>query len=376
MAEAGLGFFIAFRIWLNYGLLVDQNAAKLGPTDGTPPERSAARLPEDHGPRPDHGWIADKAHYLGKPGSREGWQEYHRLCAEYRAGTLDRPVPVRLKDMTVGQLVARFTAERVEGYYPAERSSEGENIRHAPARVTALYGTTPLARFGPRELKVVRDHMAGDQARTTANRNLGRVRQMLKWAVAEGFYPALSLVAIQAVEGLKAGRMGAREPKGVGPVPLRDVAATLPHLSAPVAAMVRLQILSGMRPGEVRSLCWADLDTAGDVWAYRPARHKSAWRGKGRVVMVGPQVQAELLPLRKADPDAPLFSPRDAVAATSAAWADARNSRPIRSELAKRAAAPGAGHGRTYSSAAYRHVKLAAKAGASPWPSRTRLGFG
>jgi integrase len=74
------------------------------------------------------------------------------------------------------------------------------------------------------------------------------------------------------------------------------VEATLPYLLPPVQAMVRLQLHTGMRPGEACALRACDLDTAGTVWVYRPARHKTAWRGKARVVAVGPRAQEVLRP--------------------------------------------------------------------------------
>jgi integrase len=48
--------------------------------------------------------------------------------------------------------------------------------------------------------------------------------------------------------------------------------------------MVKLQILTGMRPHEVVEVCGQDLNTKAKVWEYRPARHKNQHRGQGRVV--------------------------------------------------------------------------------------------
>jgi integrase len=60
--------------------------------------------------------------------------------------------------------------------------------------------------------------------------------------------------------------------------------------------MVRLQLLSGMRTCEVLVMRDADIDTTGDVWVYRPHRHKNRNRGKERVVFLGPQAQEVLRP--------------------------------------------------------------------------------
>ncbi len=58
-----------------------------------------------------------------------------------------------------------------------------------------------------------------------------------------------------------------------------------------------------------------DLTPGEPNWEYRPAWHKTAWRGKDRVIIVGPKAQEILRPFLKADPQAYLFDPRDVVEA-------------------------------------------------------------
>src|SRR5262249_8649884 len=83
-----------------------------------------------------------------------------------------------------------------------------------------------------------------------------------------------------------------------------------PQLTPPVRAMVQLQRLTGMRPGEVIRMTTGAIDRAGELWVYRPGRHKTDYLGRGRSIYLGPKAQEILRPLLKADPDAPLFSPR------------------------------------------------------------------
>ena len=45
-------------------------------------------------------------------------------------------------------------------------------------------------------------------------------------------------------------------------------------------AMVEVQLLTGMRPGEVCQLRPCDIDTAGPVWVFRPRQHKTRHRGE------------------------------------------------------------------------------------------------
>lgn len=114
------------------------------------------------------------------------------------------------------------------------------------------------------------------------------------------------------MEGLKRGRTDAREAPKVKPIDDAAVEATLPFLSPPVAAMVRVQRLSGARPGEITIMRACDVDMSGNVWLYRPTDHKNAWREQTRIIALGPQAQAVLRPFLNRPVDAFLFSPREA----------------------------------------------------------------
>lgn len=89
------------------------------------------------------------------------------------------------------------------------------------------------------------------------------------------------------------------------------VEATLPHLQPIVADMVRLQRLTGARPAEICILRPCDVDRSGDVWAYRPAHHKTEHHGQERVIFIGPKAQAVLLPYLLRASGAHCFSPKE-----------------------------------------------------------------
>lgn len=115
--------------------------------------------------------------------------------------------------------------------------------------------------------------------------------------------------ALQAVAGLARGRSAAKESAGVKPVADSVVNATLAHVSRTVRGMIELQRLTGMRPGEVILMRACDIDMQGDVWLYRPARHKNTWRGRDRIVPLGPKAQAVIRDFLVTDLAAYLFSP-------------------------------------------------------------------
>ena len=59
------------------------------------------------------------------------------------------------------------------------------------------------------------------------------------------------------------------------PVPEPRVYAIKSHVSRQVWAMVELQLLTGMRNGEVTAMRPVDLNTTGTLWVYTPPRHKT-----------------------------------------------------------------------------------------------------
>ena len=98
----------------------------------------------------------------------------------------------------------------------------------------------------------------------------------------------------------------------VKPVPMALVDAVRPFVSRQVWAMIQLQLLTGMRSGEVTSLRGCDIAKKERVWEYSPPMHKTAYRGRERTICLGPQAQEVLRPFFKDDEAAFVFSPRDA----------------------------------------------------------------
>jgi uncharacterized protein (TIGR02996 family) len=220
----------------------------------------------------------------------------------------------------------------------------------------------------------------------------------------------------------------------VKPVPAEHVAATLPHLAPHPRAMAELQLLTGMRPGEAAALRFEEIDRAGDVWLFRPARHKTAHRGKERVIAIGPKARAALVAfllragtppagfghvepnnpahrdarlvmadayqeagrdrdaelLRDVgravvvvegcvlDPRALVFSPAESQAERFRALRAARKSKVPPSQMNRRKARPARKPGGAYTTAAYGYAvrKAAEKAGVPAWhPNQLRHSF-
>jgi integrase len=159
---------------------------------------------------------------------------------------------------------------------------------------------------------------------------------VFKWAESEEMIPAGIHHALMTVSGLKWGRSAAKETESVKPVPDAAVEAIQPYVVRQVWAMIELQRLTGMRPGEVVLMRTGDLDMSGRVWVYSPKQHKTEHHEKARVIPIGPRAQAILEPWLKADPTAFLFSPADARAERFAAMRASRRTKVQPSQMNRR----------------------------------------
>jgi integrase len=254
---------------------------------------------------------------LGPYGSPESKAEYARVIGEWQVSHYALPGPA-LPDITVNEVLLRFWGHVEEHYRLPDGTptTEVENIRYALKPLRELYGHTPAGKFGPLALKAVRQRWVdAGLSRRFINQRVGRIKRMFKWAVAEELVPAAAYQALQAVEGFKQGRTAAKDRPAVQPVPAEHIDRVLPFLRPQVRAMIELQRLTGMRPGEVCRIRWGDIDQSGEVWVYRPGRHKTAYRGRPREVLIGPRGQEILRRFEKGDVQAPIFSPREGVQA-------------------------------------------------------------
>ena len=264
--------------------------------------------------------IHGQNHYLGPFGSPESHEKYARLISEWRLHATDRPStsPTRQRDSarSVNELILVYF-RHVQGYYvkDGKPTSEQDNIRQALRFVRQTFGTTPASEFGPLALKVVRQAMIdARRSRRLINQDVHRIRGMFRWAAAEELYPGESLSALAAVTALEKGRTEAKELPPIRPVDEATVLATLPHLSPQVAAMVRFQLLTAARPGEVCSIRPLEIDRLQTPWIYRPESHKTEQHGRERVIVIGPKAQAILGPWLDRRPDGHCFCPAEVVA--------------------------------------------------------------
>lgn len=212
-------------------------------------------------------------------------------------------------------------------------------IRIAMQYLSKHYGSKDAAEFRAKAFKKLREIIVQQRnsrtgepiSRTYINAICWEVQQFAQWAGEEELITAESAMSIRMVKKLKIGEAG-KETDIRTPPPPGSVEATLEYLWQPVASMVRLQMLTGMRPSEVCEFRLKNLSRSPEekiqlprtrsfvsafqhngilLWVYVPENHKTLSKGKPRVVPIGPKGQQILLPLlRNCPPLAHVFNPR------------------------------------------------------------------
>jgi integrase len=244
--------------------------------------------------------LEGREYWLGRFGSPEAARGYAELLSRLAAGgSAEAPALPALHLLTIAELIERFWAHS-KIYYRKDGQPTGEHItiRAALRPVLNLFGREPAAEFTPSKLKLVREEMIRrGLSRRYINECVGRIKRLFNWSVENELVPAAVADAIARVKGLQRGRSLAREKPPVGPVSDEAVEATLPELPAVVADLVRIQRLTGHRPGELLGMTVEDLDRGDpEVWVHRPQRHKTQHHAKQRTVFIGPKAQAILAP--------------------------------------------------------------------------------
>lgn len=344
--------------------------------------------------------LSGKDFLLGPHGSDLSRLEYNRLTAEWVANGRQLHGPHATLQLTVNELILAYW-RHAKAYYQKDGTptSEVTLIKCALGPLKELYGTTLAAEFRPLSLEAVRERMIlSGWSRKTINGHINRIKRMFKWAVSKELVPPHIHHGLTAMAGLKRNRSEARETVAVRPVPDAHVDAVIRELSpslakllalqarldgpadnrvatagatsasearrlaalvpteSPVAAMVHVQRLTGMRSGELVIMRPRDIDTSGDNWVYAPSSHKTEHHDCARQVFIGPRAQDILRPFLDRDPDCYLFSPREAMVARRMRMRRLRKTKVQPSQIDRSVKNPGYTPGLRYKPAAYRRA--------------------
>jgi integrase len=322
-------------------------------------------------------------HYLGPYGSPQSHEKYARLITQHFSGNgAGTPAIACAANPTINDVLLACWDQEVEVHHRKDgRPTDWfYQIRVSLRPLRKLYGSTLASDFGPKSLQLVREEIIrdglarrGGVGRGYVNEQIAVIRRMFRWAVAQEPVPVTVYQALVTVVNIPKGRdPRVKESTKIRPAPEEHVQAVLAVAPAHLATMIQVQRLTGMRPDEVTIMRPWDIVQEGEVWTYRPHAYKTEHLDIERVIPLGPKAQALLKPWLNRDPEAYLFSPREAVEAARARRA--RNERRPGRRPKQRPAQHLREH---YSDESYCQAveRLCAKAGLPKWtPNQLRHG--
>jgi integrase len=326
--------------------------------------------------------IDGKDYYLGKHDSPESLARYAVLIATYQAGGLRLP-----DDFDAYSIDARAAAI-LDHTQPTLQADQPIQIRHLTAsyreHIKTKYASDIRERrrlnlmcdeldkhdggklagdYGPLSLQAQRERwVKSGKSRKYVNRLAGCIVRMFKYAVSQELIDTETWNRLQSVESLRAGQTEAPDRDDVKPVSIEMVRETAKHLSPVLKAMVRVHVATGMRPSEVCNIRPCDIDRSGEVWMFRPAKHKTANKGKRKAVPIIGDAREAITDYLNRDPQAYCFSPAESVAWWLATKRANRKSKVQPSQESRAKENPQKQPGERYNATTYRQsIQRAAK---------------
>ncbi|MEM9753802.1 MAG: hypothetical protein AAF916_10510 [Planctomycetota bacterium] len=261
--------------------------------------------------------------YLGDYGTTASRRRYSETIEKFERGgrVVDAPrrtarpsAPATKQDAIASLVLDHWQAIKQKYTDPdGKLRNSGDNVRRALRELRRFAGGWPIESFGPLKLEQLRHEFIGrGWTRKTCDDRTAAIVRCFRWGVARERVAADQLTALQALPKLDRGESGVREGTKVCPAIRADVETTIPHLPPVVADLVRLQLLTAARGGELFIMRPVDLDMTGPVWHYSPIHHKTERLGKSRMIALGPKAQAIVGARLAGRPvDAFVFDPRE-----------------------------------------------------------------
>jgi len=239
--------------------------------------------------------------YTGLSGSIEAAESYAKMLSNIMAYGEPCPkveVQVRLSVATI----AKKYLEHVKREKPPD-SDEDKAVGRVVKDLERF--DYPAEKFSPGRLtELIQMWVDKRLALTTINKKHNYLLNIFRWAAQMDLVTPTVWSALLTVRKIKPGRTSAKQPKKVKPVACEVVESILDHCQPRIAAVLRMQLYTGMRCGEVLRMTMAEIH--GNVYA--PYKHKNRWRNKDRTVYLGPKAMELINQWKTDDPHAPLFT--------------------------------------------------------------------
>lgn len=190
------------------------------------------------------------------------------------------PKPIKSnksKPQKVFELCNLFIASNIS-------SGDKNNYNIIQKFLKGMFPSLSINNFGPRHLlELQKEFVARGLTRQGINKRINLTRRIFRWGVSQNLVQQQTFEALKTIFPVKKGV--AMEAKIKNSANITDVVKTMNFLHPILNAMIKLQLLTGMRPSEVCKLNTIDIETNDpECWWYKPANHKTSWRGKTRSI--------------------------------------------------------------------------------------------
>ena len=180
----------------------------------------------------------------------------------------------------------------IDGWYPCKRTRA--NLRAALRSLPACITDSTLDALRPAEVRTWLLTQTRQHTRQTANYRLQVFKQMLTWSIEQELTPPEASASLRLIRPIPAERGGSREQQRKLPVTWDTVTTTMQHCRPDVADMLEVMWHTGARPQEICDMQRSEITEAedGTTAVYQPTRHKTSYRQRPRIILLGPAAWA------------------------------------------------------------------------------------
>jgi integrase len=172
-------------------------------------------------------------------------------------------------------------------FYRASINSLIEFLKTVPFSLTTY-------ELKPNRILLWRKYLNAEKGicRTTINKKVNVIKQMINYAVTRELEPAHLSYSVDTIKAIKKGEGNFKDYSEVCPVEWVVVEKIFPYLSEMVCDMLLIMRYTGARPGEVRLMRPCDIDmTDPQGWVFQVSKHKTRRHGITRNIVIGVNAQ-------------------------------------------------------------------------------------
>jgi integrase len=179
-------------------------------------------------------------------------------------------------------------AETFFRYKPNINVKDANNIKKGFSLLFEVFPNTDTGSFCAASLLQYQQYLVSKgYCRSYVNKLIKFVRSVFNWGVLYNLVTPALAYSLKLVPPVKYGVAKENAPRK--DVPVEMIETVLPYLPPVIADMLRLQLLTAMRPSEVCRMKVGEIEQRydGEHWLYLPTEHKTKHKGKIRSVLLG-----------------------------------------------------------------------------------------